>query len=121
MTSHALPLHTKITELLSREIAAGHWRVGERLPPESILADTLNVAVGTLRKSLTMLEQNGLIERKQGSGTYVKQAPKDKGVYDMFRLELLQGGGLPTAVNLDFATIAHPEHVPAFGSSPNNH
>ena len=110
----ALPLHNKISELLAREIAAGHWRVGERLPPESVLATTLNVAVGTLRKALAVLEQDGAIERKQGSGTYVKQAPKGKGVYDLFRLELAQGGGLPTAVNLEFVRLPHPDFVPAF-------
>lgn len=113
--SHALPLHVKITELLSREIAAGHWRTGERLPPESELAATLSVAVGTLRKALAELEQQGVIERRQGSGTYVKHAPKGKGVYDMFRLELLHGGGLPTATIISLDCIPPPADVPAFG------
>lgn len=92
-----LPLYIKISELLHREIAAGHWLPGERLPPESRLADDLGVAVGTLRKALASLEDEGLLERRQGSGTYVRRAPTGTAIYHFFRLELLEGGGVPTA------------------------
>ena len=115
--SFALPLHIKITELLSREISAGRWQSGERLPPEAELAATLGVAVGTLRKALAQLEQQSVIERRQGSGTYVRQTALGKGVYDLFRLELLHGGGLPTAQIISLDCIAHPEQVPIFGNT----
>lgn len=92
-----LPLYLKIGELLHREIASGRWLPGERLPPESQLADDLNVAVGTLRKALASLEEEGLLERRQGSGTYVKRAPEGEAIYQFFRLELLAGGGVPSA------------------------
>ena len=105
----SLPIYIQITELLEREIAAGHYAQGDRLPPESELAKTLNVAVGTLRKSLAELESRGRLERRQGSGTYVKaQGVKEaqaKSVYEFFRLELLRGGGLPTAAIIDFQKI----------------
>ncbi len=112
----SLPLHIKINELLARELAAGHWHTGERLPPEASLASALGCAVGTLRKALTELEAKGLIERRHGSGTYVKQAPDDKSVYEFFRLALLQGGGLPTAVILSFDTVSHPSSMAHFGN-----
>lgn len=92
-----LPLYIQIGELLHREIAAGHWLAGERLPVEAELAVKLGVAVGTLRKSLAKLEEDGLLERRQGSGTYVKRAPGGRAIYQFFHLELLQGGGVPTA------------------------
>ncbi len=104
-----LPLYLKISELLHREIAAGHWLPGERLPPEAQLAIDLNVAVGTLRKALAALEEEGLLERRQGSGTYVKRAPQGDAIYQFFRLELLTGGGLPSAdmVSLDRVECSH--------------
>lgn len=92
-----LPLYQKISELLHREIGAGHWLPGERLPPEAQLAEDLSVAVGTLRKALAVLEEQGLLERRQGSGTYVKRAPEGSAIYQFFRLELPEGGGVPSA------------------------
>jgi DNA-binding GntR family transcriptional regulator len=117
----SLPLHIKINELLSRELAAGHWRAGERLPTESVLAAQLGCSVGTLRKSLATLESEGLIERRHGSGTYVKQAPTGKAVYEFFRLALRTGEGLPTAVVLSFDCIEHPKDVPPFGNQTSAH
>ncbi|KXF80755.1 GntR family transcriptional regulator [Enterovibrio coralii] len=95
--STRLPMFVQISELLRREIAAGYWLPGERLPTEAELAKKLGVAVGTLRKALADLEESGLLERKQGSGTYVKNAQDKCAVYHFFRLELTSGGGLPNA------------------------
>lgn len=99
-TKKKLPLYIQIGELLHREIAAGHWLAGERLPVEAELAVKLGVAVGTLRKSLAKLEADGLLERRQGSGTYVKRAPGGQAIYQFFHLELLEGGGVPSADSL---------------------
>ena len=95
-----LPLYIQIGELLHREIAAGHWQAGERLPVEAELAVKLGVAVGTLRKALAKLETDGLLERRQGSGTYVKRAPGGRAIYQFFHLELIAGGGVPSADSL---------------------
>jgi DNA-binding GntR family transcriptional regulator len=119
--SQSLPLHIKINELLARELAAGHWRAGERLPTEAQLAHQLGCAVGTLRKALAQLETEGLIERRHGSGTYVKQAPAGKSIYDFFRLALRTGEGLPTAVVLSFDTILHPPELAHFGNQTSSH
>lgn len=96
-----LPRHIQITELLQREIAAGRWQHGERLPPEDALAARLGVAVGTLRKSLAELAARGVLQRRQGSGTYVQQREGQRSVYAFFRLERLDGAGLPGAELLD--------------------
>ncbi|EPJ47891.1 MAG: hypothetical protein OFPI_31460 [Osedax symbiont Rs2] len=103
--SQQLPLYKKICELLHREITAGHWLPGERLPVESKLAQDLGVAIGTLRKALAQLESEGLLERRQGSGTYVKRAPSGSAVYQFFHLELPNGGGAPTAQTLSVEQV----------------
>ncbi|WP_051208449.1 GntR family transcriptional regulator [Saccharospirillum impatiens] len=95
-----LPLYIQISELLHREIAAGHYKIGERLPIEADLATQLGVAIGTLRKALSKLEGDGMLERRQGSGTYVKATLNNRAVYQLFRLELLEGGGMPNADTL---------------------
>ena len=103
-----LPVYQQIAELLVRQIKAGYWHAGERLPTEAALAQTLSVAVGTLRKSLALLEKQGVLERIQGSGTYVKSVQGTQQIYELFRLELTNGPGLPTAQILDVAQ-ARPE------------
>lgn len=118
--SGALPLYIQIAELLTREIAAGIWADGARLPTEADLARTLGVAVGTLRKALAVLEKRGLVERVQGSGTYVRQRPQSGAIYEFFRLELTGGVGLPTAEILSLDCLDHPDFAPRFGDGTSN-
>ena len=108
-----LPVYLQIAELLARQIKAGYWHSGERLPTEAELAQTLSVAVGTLRKSLALLAQQAVLERIQGSGTYVRKTPGTPQIYELFRLELADGPGLPTAHILDVRKLARPAHMAA--------
>ncbi|MBF0280822.1 MAG: GntR family transcriptional regulator [SAR324 cluster bacterium] len=108
------PLYLQISELLQREIAAGHWRVGERLPIEAELAKDLSVAVGTLRKALSELQKIDLLERRQGSGTYVLNPPQGA-IYQLFRLELSEGGGKPHAETLSVKIAQDPEALNYLG------
>ncbi|MGQ7793857.1 FadR/GntR family transcriptional regulator [Faunimonas sp. B44] len=62
---------------LRRMIAAGDLVPGERLPPERTLAAELQVNRATLRKALGRLEQEGLISRHVGRGTFVGTAPAE--------------------------------------------
>lgn len=111
----ALPLYIQISELLAREIAAGIWPDGARLPTEVELARSLGVAVGTLRKALADLEGRGLLERIQGSGTYVRARARTGAIYEFFHLELKDGAGLPTARILSLDRLPHPDFAPRFG------
>ncbi|WP_106753465.1 GntR family transcriptional regulator [Pannonibacter carbonis] len=117
----SLPIYLQITELLVRDIAAGRLIDGERLPPEREMAQELGIAVGTLRKALSELQARGLLERIQGSGNYIHAVSDPKSLYAMFRLELLGGGGLPTADVLSVTRMAKPDDLPAFGTSAEGH
>lgn len=110
--AQALPVYLQIAELLARQIKAGYWRQNERLPTEAQLAERLHVAVGTLRKSLALLSEQGVLERIQGSGTYVKKVQGTQRIYELFRLELRDGPGLPTAHILDVKRMRRPRQVP---------
>ncbi|MDJ1007315.1 MAG: GntR family transcriptional regulator [Paracoccaceae bacterium] len=119
---NALPIYQRTAERLIREIAAGRLLDGERLPPERDMAVSLGISVGTLRKSLADLQSRGLLERRQGSGNYIRHQPEASGVYAFFRLELAKGGGgLPTAEVLSVARLEKPRPAPGFGPSPEAH
>lgn len=116
-TTARLPVYVQIAELILRDVAAGRLVEGERLPPERDMARFHGVSVGTLRKALKELEGQGLLERVQGSGNYVKGTSEAAGIYSMFRLELPEGGGLPRADVLGVELMRKPSDLPAFGTA----
>ena len=118
---NALPKYIQISEMLIREIAAGHLADGARLPPEREMANGLNISVGTLRKSLSDLVKKGLLDRVQGSGNYVRNRGAIGSVYAFFRLELVRGGGLPTAQVVSADRLLKPCDAPNFGPSVEGH
>lgn len=93
----SMPIYAQVAERLSRDIASGRLLDGERLAPERALAQQMDVSVGTLRKSLAILEEKSMLRRVQGSGNYVDAAGVRDSIYAMFRLELTDGRGLPRA------------------------
>lgn len=117
----ALPLHMQIQELLIRDIAAGRLVDGERLPPERDMAAQHNIAVGTLRKALQALQDKGLLERVQGSGNYIRARTDAPSVYSFLRLELADGGGLPTAQVLSVDRLPKDPALPPFGNHAEGH
>lgn len=117
VATQALPRWQQVSEGLIREIGAGRLADGARLPPEREMAATLGIAVGTLRKALADLAAKGLLDRRQGSGNYVRHRAGVASVYAMFRLERVDGGGLPTAELIDVRRLVKPDGAPAFGPS----
>ena len=113
----SLPLYVQISEVMIREIAAGQLIDGARLPPERDLAKHYGTTVRTLRKALKILENKELLRRVQGSGNYIQSSGDMDSVYSMFRLELVSGGGLPTARLLDLKSMAKADDLPSFGQS----
>jgi len=120
LASAALPRWLQVSERLIREIGAGRLADGARLPPERDMAAEMGIAVGTLRKALADLAAKGLLERRQGSGNYVRRRTSVTSVYSLFRLELVEGGGLPTAELIALDRRAKPA-APAFGRSPDGY
>lgn len=115
-TPSALPRYIQISERLIREIAAGRLVEGARLPTEKDMAADFGIAVGTLRKALADLEAKGLLERIQGSGNYIRASGQVESVYSFFRLERVQGGGLPTAEVLSVERRQKPSDGLSFGT-----
>lgn len=80
------------------------------------MAAELGVSVGTLRKALRDMGAKGLVESVQGSGNYIRAGGDTGTVYAMFRLELLEGGGLPRARVLSVELMNKPTDLPEFGT-----
>lgn len=66
--------HQKLSEVLRRELVNGNFKVGDALPSQNVLAERHAVSVTTVREAMGALAEQGLIERIQGKGTFLKNA-----------------------------------------------
>jgi DNA-binding transcriptional regulator YhcF (GntR family) len=69
------PLRDHLASSLLAAVGAGEIPLGSRLPAERRLADALGVSRGTVVAALDQLEARGVLERRAGSGSYVRSAP----------------------------------------------
>lgn len=65
------PIYIKIHNQLRENIEDGKWKVGEKIPAERELAGQFNVSRMTLRQAIQELVDEGILERRVGSGTFV--------------------------------------------------
>lgn len=69
------PKYARIADSLRQRIARGHWPTDTRLPAAESLAAEFAVSRLTVRQALDILAREGLVEARQGSGTYVTAIP----------------------------------------------
>ncbi|WP_427136139.1 FadR/GntR family transcriptional regulator [Pseudarthrobacter sp. S9] len=67
-----------IVDRITKAIALGLLKVGERLPPEAALSDMFGVGGATLREALAELRDQGVVETRRGrsGGTFVVNQPR---------------------------------------------
>ncbi len=75
-TMNTKPKHNEISSYLQTEISAGRYQAGARLPSEVQLVKQFGVSRPTVARALRDLEAEGLVERRAGSGTYVRSEQK---------------------------------------------
>ncbi|HEX5230225.1 MAG TPA: GntR family transcriptional regulator [Bryobacteraceae bacterium] len=68
----SLPKHQRVRQTLADAIAAGEYQPGQRLPSESELVKTFGASRPTVNRALRELQLTGIIERRAGSGSYVR-------------------------------------------------
>ncbi|MDN3269729.1 FadR/GntR family transcriptional regulator [Streptomyces sp. MA15] len=73
-------LSEQVIAALRAQITSGEWPVGSRIPTEPELVEQLGVARNTVREAVRALAHNGLLDIRQGSGTYVVATSELAGV-----------------------------------------
>jgi DNA-binding FadR family transcriptional regulator len=69
----------QVIEQLRNAIRQGEWAVGERIPTEPALAASLGVGRNTVREAVRAMAHSGLLEVRQGDGTYVRATSEVSG------------------------------------------
>ena len=65
------PVYFQLQKKLLKEIENGFWLPGQTIPPERALAETHQISVGTVKKAILNLVNEGYLYRIQGKGTFV--------------------------------------------------
>ncbi|MGB0684374.1 MAG: GntR family transcriptional regulator [Magnetovibrionaceae bacterium] len=97
-----MPLYQQVAVALRRRIEDGHWRLKQQISTLEELEREFKVARVTVRQAVDLLEQEGLVERKQGKGTFVIATPKEtrwlKLELNNAAATLAEGVGVPRAL-----------------------
>src|SRR3954452_19673927 len=68
---------SEVAQVLLGHLTSGEYAPGQRLPPERVLAESLGVGRSLIREALKALTLLGLVEVRQGDGTYLRRRPSN--------------------------------------------
>ncbi len=98
-----VPLYKDVKRRLTDALHEGTWRHGQTLPPEPALAERFRASVGTLRRAVGELVGEGILVRRQGSGTFVASHTRDVMLTRFFRIVDREGNKhFPQSQTLSF-------------------
>jgi len=108
------PKYLRIYTELQDRISSGRWPAGTALPAQRELADEFGVSIMTLRQALQLLADEGLIDARHGSGTYVAaRYAYDLGHLRSFASDLAAQGAQISTRLLAAQTVVPPDQVGA--------
>ena len=98
-----LPLYAQLVGIIKRHISNGTLAVGDLLPSEAELCRSLDISRNTVRQAIGDLEDEGLVVRKRGKGTFVADPSTNRrGVRYSFTTEVSSLGKVPSSTLVHF-------------------
>jgi DNA-binding LacI/PurR family transcriptional regulator len=73
-----VPIYRQVMSYIRSDIEKKAFKPGDQLPSEPELAELYDVSRITIRKVLSLLSNEGLVERRKGKGTFVSEPGRDK-------------------------------------------
>jgi GntR family transcriptional regulator len=109
----SVPLYFQLVSIIKRYVSAGLLTPGDLLPSEAELCRNLGISRSTVRQAIGALEDEGLVVRKQGRGTFVaepKMRRRSENVYS-FTSEISAMGFTPSSTLIEFDIITPSEDI----------
>lgn len=104
-------IYRRVANELAQHINEGVYKVEERLPSERMLSELYKVSRMTIRHALSSLEDQGLLYRQAGSGTYVKAPSFQQNNVKSFTETISDMGYSVSSRLIEFSTIFSLEKV----------
>jgi GntR family transcriptional regulator len=73
-----VPLYIQVASVLRMRIQSGQWRIGEKISTLEELEREFEVARVTVRQAVDVLREEGLLQARQGLGTFVSKKNHDR-------------------------------------------
>ena len=108
-----IPLYFQLENLIKRCISSGLVKPGDTLPSEAELCRSFGISRSTVRQAIGELEEEGLVIRHQGKGTFIAEPKlhrRSENIYS-FTSEANAMGLHPSSTLVDFAVIKPAEDL----------
>ena len=107
-----IPLYSQLVGIIKQNISSGKLGVGDLLPSEAELCRAMDISRNTVRQAIGELEEEGLVVRKRGKGTFVADPnARGKCVRYSFTTEISSLGKVPSSTMVDFGVVIPPAEV----------
>ena len=103
-----IPIYRQLVDAIRAAVKKGQLSDGQQLPTVQDLSADLGISIGTIKRAYDELEREGIVEKGQGRGTFVKYQPadtvsrKDQAMHaiDMLISQLEEMGFSPAEINI---------------------
>lgn len=102
-----IPLYHQLKQIIEEKIGLGEWKTGDKILSENELRQMYAISRNTVQRALDELVQEGVLERKQGKGTFVAKPKIDQpltGFYSFSKV-IADQGMRPKDIILDVRTV----------------
>ncbi len=86
LAADGTPIYNQIVDQIRYRIISGQLRPGDDLPPIRALAESLRVNPNTVARAYRELEQEGLVEKRRTTGTFVRELTERRSLSERRRL-----------------------------------
>lgn len=107
------PLYDQLISFIKNDINAGVLSTGDLLPSETEFCDRYNISRSTVRQAFTALEEQGLVVRKRGKGSFVSRPKVKRSLHNLYSFsdEISALGMQPKSKVLAYEVITPGEEI----------
>ncbi len=103
-----IPLYHQLADILVEAIRSGDYPPGSRIPSEPQLVKDYGIGRPTVRQAIDLLVRRGMLSRRRGSGTYVREPGQE---VDLFSLAGTSSAFQKKGIDVDVRLLTPPQKI----------